>query len=72
MICRRKPIASNCVFQNETEQPSQDRIQQLTAEIRKTWSPKTLASRAAHGSHRVDTMLVSALLFGDRKTPLIG
>ncbi len=40
--------------------PSADRIRQLAAEIRKTWSPKTRARRAAQGCRRVELMIFSA------------
>ncbi len=47
--------------------PSPTRIQQLTAEIRDGWSPKTRARRSALGSSRVEFMVVSALLFETAK-----
>jgi hypothetical protein len=45
--------------------PSPARIRQLTVEIRRTWSPRTLARRAAQGSRRVELMVISALEFAD-------
>jgi hypothetical protein len=36
----------------------------MTAEIQKSWSPRTRARRSAQGARRVESV-VAALLFGD-------
>jgi len=48
--------------------PSPDRIQQMAADIRKIWSSRTRARRAAEGLRRVELMVASAFEFGDSPT----
>jgi hypothetical protein len=59
MVCATR--ASNTLHSHFTPAlpPSPERIRQLTAKIRKGWSPRTRASRAALGSTRVEVLIVS-------------
>ncbi|REK10460.1 MAG: hypothetical protein DWQ37_16375 [Planctomycetota bacterium] len=66
MICRRKPIRQ--VSDARTVDPSPERIRELTAKIRKEWSPRTHARRAAQGAVRVEIMTVAMVEFRDDRS----
>jgi hypothetical protein len=53
MVCAAK-------FVSPVFEPSRRHIKQMTAAIRKTWSPQVRASRAVQGRKRVEVMEVSA------------
>jgi hypothetical protein len=53
MVCATK-------FVSPVFEPSLQHIKQMTAAIRKGWSPQTRASRAVQGRKQVEIMTVSA------------
>ena len=60
MVCAAKLVSP-------AFEPSPQLIEQMTAAIRKSWSPQTRASRAVQGRKRVEVMMVSAeALFNGR------
>jgi hypothetical protein len=60
MVCAAK-------FVSPVFEPSPQHIKEMTAAIRKTWSPKVRASRAVQGRKRVETMIASACTLSDRR-----
>jgi hypothetical protein len=59
MVCASKAVSPIL-------EPSPEHIKQMTAAIRKTWSPQVRASRAVQGCKRVEIMTVSLRTFFDR------
>jgi hypothetical protein len=69
MVCQVQPRAEVHPSHVPVEAPSPQRIRQLTAAIRKTWSPQVRASRAVQGRKPVEIMLVSTRdAFDGRRT----
>ena len=68
MICKSRPHKHGDRRNEPYGIPSPDRIRQLAAEIRSTWSPRTVARRAAQGSKGIELMVISALEFADART----
>ena len=68
MICKLRPHKHGDLRNESFGIPSPGRIRQLTAEIRSTWSPRTVARRATQGTKGIELMVISALEFADPRT----
>jgi hypothetical protein len=67
-MIRRSRIGKRSRAAIEAGLPSEEQIRELTAEIRKRWSPAQHARRAMYAT-RLQLMVVSALDFG-RSAPI--
>jgi hypothetical protein len=65
MVCQVKPETPVHPCHMPAATPSPQNIKELTAAIRKTWSPQVRASRPVQGRKRVEIMTVSARALWD-------
>jgi hypothetical protein len=59
MVCATRTYSVLVSRRGSYGRPSSDRIRQLTAEIRRSWSPQTCSKRIAVGRNRVETLIAS-------------
>ncbi len=65
MICTSQSQTGRRSCRDSAGIPSADRIRQMTAEIRRSWSSTTHTRRAAEAGRRVELMVVSHFAVGD-------